>query len=296
VGISDSTSAAAELVAVAQATLPSAVAERWIGLLRPAIRLRRAEPAERPVAQLGGSPALPDGVAWPRSEAGQPLGFVASIDFGQLPVGQLDVPLPAEGTLLLFYRDPLEDMPEGVQGVAGPLPDLQPPEARLLHVPAGVAATARTAPPGAATYRAVPLAGEQIVTGPDWEHPALARAVAGLSDADRAFMADPFNSDPFRIEMGDKIDHPRHRVGGYANPVQGSVEVDVAHQRLGGRVSYSDPALHDQARQWTSIVQIDSDDDAGMMWGDCGCLYWLMRPADIAARRFDASEFTFQCS
>lgn len=295
-GISDSTSAGAELVAVARATLPSAVADKWTGLLRPAIRLRRAESAEQPVAQLGGSPALPNGSAWPRSDAGQPLGFVAGIDLSRLLVGRLDVALPVEGTLLLFYRDPLEDLPEVAQGVAGPLPELRPPAARVLHVAAGVATTVRPAPPGAATYRAVPLAGEQIVTGPDWEHPALAQAVAGLSDADRAFMADPFNSDPFRIEMSDRIDHPRHRVGGYADPVQGSVEMDVAQQRLGGRVSYSDPALYDQAGQWTSLVQIDSDDDAEMMWGDCGCLYWLMRPDDIAARRFDAAEFTLQCS
>ncbi len=294
--VSDSTPAAAELVSVARATLPSAVAERWIGLLRPAIRLRPTQSPERPVAQLGGSPALPDGLAWPRSDAGQPLGFVAGIDLGRLPVGGLDIPLPTNGMLLLFYRDPLEDLPDVVLGVAGPLPDLQPPAAGLLYVPDGVATTERTAPAGAATYRAVPLAGELIVTGPDWEHPALAEAVAGLSDADRGFMADPFNSDPFRIEIGERIAQPRHRIGGYADPVQGSVEVDVAQQRLGGHVSYSDPALHDQARQWTSLVQIDSDDDAEMMWGDCGSLYWVMRPDDIATRRFDAALFTFQCS
>jgi hypothetical protein len=120
--------------------------------------------------------------------------------------------LPAESTLLLFYRDPLKDPPEEVHRAAGPLPDLRPPAARVLYVPATVATTVRTAPPCTATYRAVPLSGEQIVTGPDWEHPALAQAVAGFSDADRTFMADPFNSDPFPIEMGDKIDHPRHRV------------------------------------------------------------------------------------
>jgi uncharacterized protein YwqG len=144
-------------------------------------------------------------------------------------------------------------------------------------------------------FREVPLAGEQIVTGPDWEHPALAQAVAELSDADQAFMADPFNSDPFRIEMSERIDRPRHRLGGYATPVQGSVEMAVAQQRLGGDVSYSDTAMFDQARQWTSLVQIDSDNDAGMMWGDCGRLYWLMRPDDIVRHRFDAAELTFQC-
>src|SRR5262249_11956052 len=152
------------------------------------------------------------------------------------------IPLPVEGTLLLFYRDELDDLPETVQGADDPLPDLSP-AAHLLYVPPGAATTRRTAPSGAATFHAVPLAAEQIATGPDWEHPALAQAVAELSDADRAFMAEGFNSDPFRLEMSLRVDRPRHRIGGYATPVQGSVEMDVARQRLGGGVSYSDPAM-----------------------------------------------------
>src|SRR4051794_21599466 len=36
-------------------------------------------------------------------------------------------PLPIEGTLLLFYRDPQQDPAEVTRGVVGPLPDLQPP-------------------------------------------------------------------------------------------------------------------------------------------------------------------------
>ena len=140
------------------------------------------------------------------------------------------------------------------------------------------------------------MACEQIVTGPDVEHPVLTQAVAGLSAVDREFMADPGASDPFRMEMGERSELPLHRIGGYADPVQGSVEMAVAHQRLGGRVSWRDPAVLAEAGRWTSLLQIDSDDDAGMMWGDGGSLYWLMRPADLAARRFDAAAFTLQCS
>jgi hypothetical protein len=295
VEISELMSAGAEMVALARETLPPAVANEWIGLLRPAIWLRPAEPTEQPVAQLGGSPALPDCVPWPRSEAGLPLGFVAGIDLARLPVDQLDVPLPVDGTLLLFYRDPLEDYPEMEQRDGGPLPD-RAPAPLVLYVPAGVATTVQAAPAGAATYPAVPLAGEPIATGPHWEHPALAKAVARLSDADRAFVADQDDSEPFRDEITDKIDYPRHRIGGHAYSVQGPVEVEVAHQHLGGRVSYSDPALNDEAARWTLLVQIDSPDDDPGRWGDCGLLYWLMRPADIAAGRFDAAEFMLQCS
>lgn len=32
-----------------------------------------------------------------------------------------------------------------------------------------------------------------------------------------------------------------------------------------------------------------------MIWGDCGRIYWMMRRADLAARRFDRAGFDLQC-
>jgi uncharacterized protein YwqG len=284
---------AGDLAEVAHATLPPAVADAWIGLLRPAVRLRPAAAGEQTVGQLGGSPALPDGTPWPRSAAGRPLGFVAGIDLGRLPVG-LDVPLPADGTLLLFHRDPSEDPYDAVR-ISDPIPEMQPPTGCVVFVPAGTATTVRNEP-GAAVHPQVPFAAELIATGPDWEHPVLAHAVAQLSDADQAFMDEGSNSDEFREEIGYRTDLPRHRIGGYAHPVQGSVEIEAARRHLGSRLAYADPALAEEARRWTSLVQIDSDDDAEMMWGDCGSLYWLMRAEDITAGRFAAAAFAFQCS
>ena len=290
--IVESTANAAELIEAARATLPPAVADTWIGLLRPAVRLRRAEGSEPVAGHLGGSPALPENMEWPRSEAGRPLGLVAGIE-GRVPAGGLDLPLPADGMLLLFYRDPSED-PHETFRISDPVPVDQPPAGQVVFVPAGTATTMRSEP-GAAVYPEVPLAVEVTATGPDWEHPALQQAVAGLSEADREFMGEASNSDEFRDEVSMRTETPRHYLGGYADPVQGSVEVAAAWQRLGSRVPYSDPALWDEARLWTSLVQIDSDDDAEMRWGDCGSLYWVMRRDDLAAGRFAAAAFIFQC-
>jgi uncharacterized protein YwqG len=52
----------------------------------------------------------------------------------------------------------------------------------------------------------------------------------------------------------------------------------------------------DGAREWTLLAQIDTDDDAGFMWGDCGMLYFLIRPDDLAAKDFSQVAFTRQCS
>jgi uncharacterized protein YwqG len=42
-------------------------------------------------------------------------------------------------------------------------------------------------------------------------------------------------------------------------------------------------------------VQIDSDTEAGMMWGDVGRLYLCARKRDLIARRFDRCWIDMQC-
>jgi uncharacterized protein YwqG len=293
VGILESSANAAELIEVARATLPPAVADTWIGLLRPAVRFHRAEAGDVVVGQLGGSPALPEDLEWPRSAAGRPLGFVAGIDLARVPTGSLDIALPADGMLLMSYRDPSED-PDTRFWISDPVPVRQPPTGHIVFVPTGTETAVRTEP-GAAVYPEIPLALEVTATGPDWEHPLLRYAAGDLSEADQEFLAEPYNSDDFRDEISMRMETPHHYLGGYAHPVQRSVEVAAAMQRLGSSVSYTDPALWEEARLWTSLVQIDSDDDAEMMWGDSGSLYWVMRRDDLAAGRFDAAAFIFQC-
>jgi uncharacterized protein YwqG len=43
------------------------------------------------------------------------------------------------------------------------------------------------------------------------------------------------------------------------------------------------------------LLQVDSDDAAGMMWGDAGMLYFWIRDDDLAARRFDRAWCVMQC-
>ncbi|MFA7763935.1 DUF1963 domain-containing protein [Streptomyces sp. NRRL S-448] len=43
------------------------------------------------------------------------------------------------------------------------------------------------------------------------------------------------------------------------------------------------------------LAPIDTADEADMMWGNVDTLYWLIRPADLAAGRFDEASFAWQC-
>lgn len=49
------------------------------------------------------------------------------------------------------------------------------------------------------------------------------------------------------------------------------------------------------ASEWRLLWQLDTDDEAGFMWGDAGRLYLLARDEDLKARRFDRAWLVLQC-
>ncbi|WP_198545915.1 YwqG family protein [Actinacidiphila yeochonensis] len=282
-----------ELRALALKHLPPQDAERWLSLLRPAACLEKATGSDPVVGQLGGTPRLPAGTDWPVWEGHGPLSFVASVDCAGLAVGALDIALdialPSDGTLLFFSFDGQVD-----DGEALVLPDDPEtrPGARVLFVPAGEATEERTAPEGLPPYPRVPLTARVRVTAPDPSHPLIQRTFG--PDA-RFGRAHPVVAEEFLDALWALRDGTGHQIGGHADPVQNPVELEVAHALLGGRVAWDDPRLLAEANRLLPLAQIDSDGDAGMLWGDVGTLYWLIRPEDLAERRFDEAVFTWQC-
>ncbi len=279
----------ASLVRLARQHLPPVVADRWAGLLRPSFHLRAADRDDAIVGQLGGVPVLPEGFSWPLWEGQGPLAFIAEIDCGQLPSDALA--LPRTGTLSFFCWD---------EQLGGEMPFRGAPEnrgaARVVYIPAGTPVSERDPPGGIAPYDLVEFTGELFTTGPAWDSPVFREAIADLGDQ-QAFMDDRSNGDAFGQGLWElSPGPPDHRLSGHAKPIQDPVELDIAHAQLGGEVSYEDPTLHQEALRWNLLAQFDSDHWARMMWGDCGTLYWLIRPDDLAARRFEEASFTWQCT
>jgi len=67
---------------------------------------------------------------------------------------------------------------------------------------------------------------------------------------------------------------------------------------VGNAEGYQDPrvpGLRAGAAEWKLLLQLDTDEDIGWMWGDVGMLYFWVREAD--ARRSDFSKvwMVFQC-
>jgi len=217
------------------------------------------------------------------------LTFIAEIDCGQLPSDALCT--PRTGTLSFFCWDGQIDGESPWRGAPK-----NRAAARVVYLPAGTRVSERDPPAGIAPDDLAELTGELFTTGPTWDSPVFREAIGDLGD-DQAFMNDLSNGDAFGHALWELAPCPAdHRLGGHARPIQDLVELDVAHAQLCGEVPYGDPALQEEALRWPLLAQFDSDPRAGMMWGDCGTLYWLIRPGDLAAHRFEEASFTWQCT
>ncbi|WP_134665109.1 MULTISPECIES: YwqG family protein [unclassified Amycolatopsis] len=281
------------LSALAQDRLPAEVAAKWIELFQPGIRLVSRGTGPR-VGQLGGNPALPEAVEWPAWADHGPLTFVAAVDCATLPREFVTIPLPEAGTLLFFCFDGRytpdryqHDLPRDADGY------------RVLFVPAGTPVAERTPPSGLDPYPRRDVVAEIVATAPEREHflldhttiasgESLAEAVKTVLGPGRAG-TDVFGEMTWEVAQGTR----RHQVGGLAAPVQGAVENEIAAEVLEG--GWEDPRHKEEAARWVLLAQFDSAEETDMMWGDVGMLYWLIRPDDLKAGRFDAARCLMQC-
>jgi Domain of unknown function (DUF1963) len=288
-------------------------ATAWTGLLRPAFRLRPRVAGEAVAGYLGGNPQLPDDVAWPVWEGHGPLTFVGAVDCGALPGLELDIPLPAQGALLFFYFDGqyergpddagfkdagsadtrFEDAADDTVGFWDP--QSLTGGARVLYLEADAEMNDRSAPAGISAFPLVLLGGEVIATEPGLESAAFTGTFGDPYDPQSPVGA--VTSDEFLTAV-DSVRYPQaphHRIGGYPMPVQGPVEDEAAHAPRPDGSPRDDADRAALAARLVLLAQIDTDDRAGMCWGDAGRLYWLIDPDDLAARRFEAATFTWQC-
>lgn len=246
-----------------------------------------------------------------------PLSFVAQVDFAELhAVRPLDG-FPAAGRLLLFCDG--VDFPWGAREEQAhahamftelPADRLQrrrhPPEfdaARhpglrdeFVFKPRTLRPTAWLLPPPPGSCEMIALSKEQPRT---WSYKHEGPAVWAYDrfwDDLRARHAEIFG------ERGREV---MHQVGGFAWSIQGPVEaecVKFAEHGPGRRGRQRDPHMYAptkeqraRAGEWRLVLQIDSDIEVGMQWGDMGRLYLCARTDDLAARRFDRCWMVAQC-
>ena len=254
-------------------------------LKRPALHLVGTDRGAR--SRIGGAPDLPQGFQWPHWK-NAPLAFLAQIDLAEIGQQTVVPDLPDRGLLHFFY-----DQEQSTWGFS---PDdrgswqvfYSPDDVQVTRVdpPAGITEFGRFA--------------EKLVEFQDvMTYPSLDRL-----DEQPMQMSDETWDEADHFRARDFADLPRHQLGGLPNPVQGDameLECQLASNGIdvGGPDGYKSPraqALTPGAADWVLLLQLDTDDDTGMMWGDVGTLYFWIRKDDLTARKFSECWMVLQCS
>jgi uncharacterized protein YwqG len=256
---------------------------------RPFVLLTSGEKSEDPCSRLGGKPNLPEEVSWPawRDHA---LPFVAQLDLITIPQGH-GLSLPPDGSLYFFY--------EGGDDAWGFRPE-DKGSAQVIYLPSRLSNYAPRALPD-------DIPEEMRFTGVRLE-PALSDL--SLPDGqdqviDRLNLTKEEHRKywEFVEAWREQRSLTSHRIGGYPEPIQGDPKLDaqlVSHGLYCGDASGfsrgKELGLWQGATDWELLLQVDSDERAGMMWGDVGRLYFLIRGQDLALRAFEKAWLVFQCS
>jgi len=258
-------------------------------LILDSIRIE-ATAAEEPglplgASKIGGLPDLPTGVPWPEWRNG-PLSFIAQLRLEDLAPFDSAKVLPQRGILYFFY--------DREQGVWGFDPDDHGGWRILFHE--GAASGLKRTPtpsnlPEESRYSSCALRSSQDATVPPvdaWEIRPY-----GLMENDAYW--------DFLDRLAPEGE-PIHRVFGYPDQIQNEMRTEcqlVSHGIYHGDLSWKrDPRAADLAKgapEWRLLLQIDSDERPGFMWGDSGRLYYWIREADLHGRNFDNAWLVLQC-
>jgi uncharacterized protein YwqG len=259
-------------------------------LAEPSLHARVADSRSAAGAhsRLGGMPSVPAGFEWPRwTDA--PLSFIGQLRLADLAPFAAAKPLPSTGVLSFFYA--------AEQGTWGFDP-ADRGSARVFWFPDESALTSVSAPrelAEEARFTPVSLVFEERLTLPVFD--SLAVEALALSSEEADAYAEFVEESGFM-----PLDGMQHQVLGHPRPIQSEMQTECQLVTnglfCGDPTGYNDPraaALREGARDWRLLFQVDSEESAGMMWGDAGMLYYWIRDEDLRARRFDEAWMILQC-
>lgn len=264
---------------------PGPLLFRLSALIRPAIALGSSSQKEKMpsgASKLGGSPDTPPGFEWPHSE-GQPLSFVAQVNLEDLAPFDLEGQLPPSG-LLSFW----------------------------MHERLGIHQKF-------AAWRVLHFQGQKWQKAPVPQHDDLKKIVgAPLHPYMWASVPDVDNCAEF-YEENQVLDRELslslsatifaytglssgHQMFGFPENIQYDVRCECAlawniflQSNEAESLALSEQNDTTEWTDWELLLQIGGDDNADLMWGDAGAIYFLIRRTDLQAARFDRCWFVFQC-
>lgn len=235
----------AEIRKIVEASPLAAHSDEIMALAIPAVKMNSflVEDGDLPLgaSRMGGAPDLPPGTPWPENK-GRPADFLAQIDFAAVAKAHSLPGIPDSGWVALF-----RDFQSGFDGDYD-----DNGQWRWAHFDCPADQLARTEHPGeplqSFNFCELKFEPELCLPGDFADR---------FTGDDEALGEEVFEY--FDETLNDIMNGPYHRIGGYPMLIQSS-ENDLPG--------------------WDFLMQIDSDNEVGWMWGDMGRIYYWGRRKD----------------
>lgn len=252
-------------------------------IARPSIRLlakpgsNEAQP-KLGTSKLGGTPDLPPGTNW-ATKGGVPQSFIAQINLAEASVYDVEHLLPGEGMLWFFYDAHQETYGTNPQDRSGWEVLYQKEVANLQPT------TPPLSLPAESRFKACSISFRSEYTLTQFPK---------IDVPDFNWTNDEVHKyEELLATFPDQADHAaaHHRMLGFADAIQDDMRLAcqlVSH----GVTDASDPraaTLSEGSINWLLLLQVDSDDQAGMEWENNGMLYYWIQRTDLHAHNFGAS-------
>lgn len=257
-------------------------------IARESIRLS-ATPADESTleigaSKLGGVPDLPSGTTWPQWK-GLPQSFIAQIRLRDVHQCDTDGLLPASGMLWFFYDAQQQTFGADPADRGGwCVLSLDDDQTSLERTPAP------TELPASSQFTACSISFASEITLA--QQPKLEIANFDWTEEEQK------NYETLLSTFPDATDHAavHHRLLGNPETIQDDMRQECQFASH-GVTDVNDPRaakLSKGAMNWHLLLQIDSDEQAGMAWGNTGMLYYWIEKADLQAHRFDRTWLVLQ--
>ncbi|MCT6922885.1 YwqG family protein [Metasolibacillus sp.] len=240
-------------------------------------------------SKIGGAPDVPTDFIWPQTNDQHPLYFLCQLNLAEIKPFDSSNLLPAKGLLSFFYdaeRQPWGYDPNNYDGF------------RVVHFTEEK--LQRMEQPSILRERidSAILHFKNEWTLPDWESPDGQI----LTDLLTEEQEEAYNDFLFDWVDEEETEQTTHRIDGHPNTIQGDMylQCQLVTNGLycGDSTGYEHPLrkeLEPQAKDWRLLLQLDSEDDLGYMWGDSGKLYFWIREQDCQNKAFDKVWTILQC-
>jgi uncharacterized protein YwqG len=236
------------------------------------------------LSKIGGLPVASNKMVWPQYK-GKSLSFLCQIDLTSLPAMFHSSGLPSEGMLYFFY--------DQEQSAWGHSID-ENGSWRIVYESEEKSTLVQIAAPS-------DLSAENIYT----EKTVSIKTVITLPSLGDEKLIN-VNLNPEQEENYSTLTEaifggsPMHHLLGYPQCIQNcdmENDCEAIYQNTNNDKSEISTGGESgcENEEWVLLLQLDSDDDAGMMWGDAGMLYFWIRKCDLLNKKFENTWMILQC-